>query len=112
MARPPMLSTKLLDKMMDVYTEGAGGAFTTVARAAEPCRLGQIDTGGARSAPERAELASLRRLVWGPGYALPAHCQVEIDGERWNPVEGTHAAPTWPFDGTVIYRSCDVQKDE
>lgn len=103
-----MLPANVLDQVATVYTEAlATGAYTVVAQANLPCRLGVIPTRGATSSAERAELASMRRLVWGPGYAMPEHCQIEIDGQRWNPVAGTLMAPTW-IDGSVVYRAADV----
>lgn len=111
MARPA-LPTAILDKTADVYTEGATGAYTVLAQAGLPCRLGMVGTSGATSAPERAELVAMRRLLWCPDYAMPERCQVEVDGQRWNPVPGTFAAPTWPGRGAVVYRSCDLVRAE
>lgn len=112
MARPA-LPGNLLDKTCDVYIENpATGALTVVARADLQCRLGIISAQGASSAPERAELVAMRRLVWGPDYVMPERCQVEIDGERWNPLPGSFLAPTWPFTGVVVYRSVDIVRAE
>lgn len=109
MARPA-LPTGLLDKTADVYTEDSTtGAYTTLARADLPCRLGIVSTQGATSAPERAELAAIRRLVWGPDYDMPERVQIEVDGQRYNPMPGSFAAPTWPGGG-VVYRSCDLMR--
>jgi hypothetical protein len=111
MARPA-LPTILLDKTCDIYTEAAGGDWATVAQADLPCRLGIVSAKGAGSAPERAELTAIRRLVWGPDYDMPERCQVEVDGIRYNPVPGSFTAPTWPGSGAVVYRSCDLVRAE
>ncbi len=102
----------LLDSTCDVYTAGPTGAFTVKAKAALACRLSLVGAAGARSGDERAELLATRQLFWDPGYALPARCQVEIAGVRYNVVHGSEAAPTLPGTGAVLYRSADVVEAE
>ncbi|RJQ04821.1 MAG: hypothetical protein C4551_10100 [Bacillota bacterium] len=109
MARTPTIPTVLLDKLCDVYTsDPATGAYTVLAKDDLPCRVAIVSAQGATSASERAELVSMRRLVWGPDYEMPERAQVEVAGERWNVVAGSLAAPTWPPSGGVVYRSCDL----
>ncbi|MHB1131658.1 MAG: hypothetical protein ACYC4L_04650 [Chloroflexota bacterium] len=114
MARAPVFPTKLLDKTAVVYSEGVGGDYSVVANAALPCLLGIVNGDGGRSggrtSEERADLAQLRTLVWTQGYAMPETAQVEVDGERWNVLPGSYNAATWPFDGTVLYRTCDLMR--
>ena len=111
MANRPTIPAEMLSDTMDVYTVGEGGAYTNKAKSGEPCRLAIVRPGTATGAPERAELAQLRRLYWGPGYTMPAYAQVEVDGQRWNVVPETVAGPTW-LDGTVINWQCDVVRAE
>ncbi len=72
-----------------VYIETpATGAFTTVARAALPCMLQHTNRAAAATSQDRAQLASERIFVWPAAeYTLPAYCQIEVDGYRWNPVD-------------------------
>jgi len=107
MATKPSIPAEMLGDMMDVYTaHPATGAYTVIDRGAISCRLALIRP-GTTGAQERAELATLRRLFWGPNYVMPDHAQVLIDGARWNVVQDTLAASTW-IDGTAINYQCDV----
>lgn len=96
------------DKTATVYTEGAGGAFTVVAKVNLGCRLSTISGRGATTTVDRAELLAMRQLFWDPSYDMPECCQIEIDGVRWNPQPGTFVAPTRPIGGIIAYRACDV----
>lgn len=105
-----LLPAALLDKTASVYTEDVTGAFTVLAKAGLACRLGQVSASGAAGAAERAELVATRRLIWSAAYAMPERCQVEIDGQRWNVVHGSLAAPT--VRGQMAYRACDLVRAE
>ncbi len=105
-----LLPASVLDETAAVYTEDASGAFNVLARADLACRLGHVSARGASGAVERAELVATRRLVWPADYVMPERCQIEIDGQRWNPVHGSFAAPT--VAGRVAYRACDVVRGE
>jgi hypothetical protein len=111
MVGKPSIPAEMMSDSADVYTADlATGRYTVLAQADLPCRLAVIRP-GTTSAPERAELAAMRRLYWGPDYAMPDYAQVEINSERWNVVQGTVTAPTW-LDGTVINYQCDVVRAE
>jgi hypothetical protein len=73
------------------------------------CRLAHVQIQPARTAPDRAELAAMRTLIWEPGYVLPETAQVEVEGIRWNPVAGTFGAMRGPT-GAVAYRRADVRR--
>lgn len=96
--------------MAVVYSQGAGGGYTTVEQPGLPCGLGILNPGGVNTVYERAELGQARVLYWSEDYTMPEHAQLEIDGERWNVVAGSVTAVAWPFTGTVVYRSCDVRR--
>ena len=108
----PALPAEFWSHLMDVYTVGAGGDYSVKAASKQACRLSVISTRNAQSAPERAELAALRRLTWGPTYAMPDHAQVEIGGIRWNVAQDTIAAVTWPLTGDVVHYSADIVRSE
>jgi hypothetical protein len=94
---------------MIVYTaDPTTGAYTLVDGVAVKCRLATISMRGATSSPERAELAQLRRLTWGPTYTMPDHAQVLIGGVRYNVVQETITAATYPPTGGVMHYSADV----
>lgn len=91
-----------MDDMADVYTEDATtGAFTTLDRADLSCRL--VPIRGGQTAPDRAELAAWRKLLWDEDYDLPEHAQLAVAGERWNVQAGTVAKEKGPG-GIVAYR--------
>lgn len=95
-----------LTQTATVYTRAASGAYTTVAHAALPVRLCHVSQRGARSSEERAELASVRLLLWGPATVLPEVCRLTVDGESWQPVPGTFGH----VEGPLSYRRCDVRR--
>lgn len=97
-----------LDQTAVFYARDAGGVYNVVLQAAVPCRLVQV-RGTINSLETRAELARQRRLLWDASYTLPAHSQVDVDGERWNVVESTENAPRGPG-GAIHHRSADVVK--
>jgi len=72
-----------------VYTEDATtGAFTTVARASLPCMLQHANYRDSAASSDRTQLAGERIFVWPAAeYTLPAYCQIEVDGNKWNPVD-------------------------
>jgi hypothetical protein len=89
-----------------VYTRDPAGQFTVVARSGLACRIAHLRLTG-RTLEERGAQAKLRRFLYDPSYQLPRACQVEIAGERWNPVNDTDAAPRGPS-GQVHHKSIDL----
>jgi hypothetical protein len=82
------------------------GLFDVVVMSDLVCRLAH--RGGGATAPERAELAGLRRLLWRPEDGeLPENAQIEAEGQRWQVVRGTPAAFLGP-DGTIALRAADL----
>lgn len=96
-----------LNKTADVYADVDD--FVAPVRAGLPCRLGNVDANGAASGNERARLLALRRLMWPASYVMPEGAQVAVDGDRWNTVRGTFAAPDGVRTANV-YRSCDIAR--
>ena len=90
-----------------VYTADATGAFTVVVLAALPCRLALVSSDSGPTGDARSELASRRRLLWGPDYAMPEAVQLEVAGEKWNVEAGTLAAVRG-VNGSVVYRRAEV----
>lgn len=95
-----------LDQISTIYARDASGVYNVVLTTELPCRLVQV-RGSFSDQQGRAELARMRRFLWDPGYEMPAYSQVEVAGERWNPIEGTENAPRGPF-GMLHHRSVDV----
>ena len=101
-----------LDETATVYTEApTTGAFTVVANAALPCRLGRFAQvlPSAGLTYDRSELANELALLWGPDYDLPERAQVEVEGQRWNPIVGTFRAVTM-IGGGLGYHFCGVDR--
>ena len=99
----------LIDRA-DVYTEHpTTGAYTVLAKAGLRCRMAHVNVRFVTGSADRAEIAALRNLIWEPGYDLPAYAQIEVGGDRWNPVAGTLKALRGPT-GAVVYRQCDVKR--
>lgn len=74
----------------DVYTQGAGGAFTVLDQGGLPCRVINPSLNSrVMDLPARAENARARTLVWDVSYVMPDYAQLEIEGERWNPLPET-----------------------
>lgn len=98
------------DQLATVYTPGSGGDYTVTARSNLACRLALVSAESAAGGAERAELLRMRRLLWDVDYALPDDCQVEVDGQRWNPQVGTQAAVYLGLGvaRTFHHRHCDV----
>ena len=96
-----------LDQVAVVYARGAppDSEYTVVLQASLPCRLSHISSTGVGI--ERVELAAMRRMLWGPEYAMPEDVEIVVGSERWATVRGTFAALRGPT-GQVIYRRCDV----
>lgn len=78
-----------LDQTAQLFTEDATTGQYTVPGASFPCRLAHNRTGQGETDATRVELASQRRLIWGPDPALPEHCEVEVEAVRWRPVAGS-----------------------
>jgi hypothetical protein len=101
-----------LDQKMDVYQEDPGsGAFTTPLAAGVSCRVATVSTSGAQTRDARAQLTSMRLLMWDAGYQMPetSQVQIEVEGERYNPVSGTYVPRRGP-NGAVMFRICDLVK--
>jgi hypothetical protein len=96
-----------LNVLANVYTPGANGDFTVLAKANLLCRLAYIQQGGSDIGGQREDIGSRRRLLWAEVYTMPETAQVEVSGERWNVLAGTVGAMTGP-DGSVVYRRCEV----
>lgn len=96
-----------LDQSCDVYTaDPTTGAYTVLAASSVPCRLAHVHRGTA-TGPERAELANLRNLLWGPDTTLAEHSQVDVGGVRYNLVAGTLEAYRGPS-SEVVYQRAEV----
>ena len=92
----------------DVYTAAVDtGAFTVQAKSGLACRLCHLDQSAHDAADDRAEGVRRRMLMYDRSYAMPAHCQVEIAGQRWSVVEGTADGRRGPM-GTVVFNRCEV----
>ncbi len=91
-----------------VYVPGATGNFDLVDNAALACRMALVTIQTAIGGP-RAELTSARRLLWDPAYVMPETAQILVNGERWNALPGTFAAPRGPG-GAVQYRRCELSR--
>lgn len=97
-----------IDRVSILTETAATGDLTTVERSRLPCRLAHI-SGGTASAPDRADIQAMRRMLWGPDYALPSeHVRVRNDatGELWHVVAGSVAA--FRLRGRLHHRSCDL----
>jgi len=96
-----------LDQTAAVYTPGADGDYTVLAKSSLPCRL--VTARSATSpAEERADPASGVMLLWGPGYTMPGNAQVLIGGSRYN-VQAQTAAKIRGASSTVIYQRATVE---
>lgn len=104
-----MLPSILLDQTATVYARDANGAYTVVAASNVAVRLANLSTKSAASGFDRAELAALRRLVWGPEMTFDEHAQIEVNGERWNVVAGTLQQARGPS-GELVYQAVDVRR--
>jgi hypothetical protein len=97
--------------LKDVATVYSADPTTTeysVVEVAElPCRLAHPRSGGAGTAPDRAEMEATRLLLWGPDYEMPETAQIEVNGVRWNIQAGTLGRMSGPL-GTVVYRRAHV----
>lgn len=85
--------TALMPQSMNVWTENTGtgptgGRFDVLALSGVACRIFATTIG--RGEPIRAEDLAHRQVNWDAAQPLPSHnVQLEIDGERWQPVPGT-----------------------
>lgn len=94
-----------LDQTGTVYDDADD--YSTVVQASLACRLVHLDRASA-TAGDRAELMSIRDLMWDPAYVMPEGAQVAIGGVRWQTVRGTFGAPRRR--GVVAYRICQVER--
>ena len=99
-----------LDQRATVYTPGPSGDYSVVARTGLACRLALVSADGAGGGAERAELLKARLLLWQEDYVLPEDCQIEVDGQRWNPRTETQAIVYLGVGPGRIahHRHCDV----
>jgi hypothetical protein len=95
-----------LNQTADVYTPGANGDFTVLAKSGLAVRLAYRPI-AVVGAAERDELDERRLLMWSENYEMPASAQVLVDGQRWNVRPGTVGALRG-LDDTVIYRRAEV----
>jgi hypothetical protein len=101
-----------LTDLMDVYeASDASGAFDRKVNA-EPiaCKLAVLNVTSAPSAALRADMIAQRVLAYDPTFQLTRGQQVEIAGERWNPVPGTFVNGRG-IEPDVVYRRVDVRFD-
>ena len=99
--------------LADIYIpDEISGDFTILARGLLPCRLAYSITGSNTAidaGDERERISSRRRLLWQDDYIMPDSAQVEVDGRRWNVLEGTFSSLRAPNKMIVYYR-CDVER--
>lgn len=102
----------LFNSTADVYAETpATGAYTTSVKEGLPCRLLHIDYRAVTTSQDRATLAAERIFVWPAAeYTLPAYCQLEVNGTRWQPVEITAYERLDGPDGTTHHGRVPVRR--
>lgn len=111
MGRGGLLMDLRFDATATVYTaDPTTGAWTVVAQSNLPCRLLLLPRQPGETNQDRAERAALRRFRFDPSYALPASCQIEVDGVRWNPIAINGYEAVKNPNGTVAWFRCDVLK--
>lgn len=97
-----------LDQTAEVFTADQNtGRYTTSVNPALACRLMHIPLNRAQRQQERAELAGMRHMLFDPEFVMDEHSQLDVDGVRWEPLPGSFGAFR-DWHGTVIYRQCDV----
>lgn len=96
-----------LDQSANVYTPGANGDYTVLAKSGLVCRLAYIQQGGSDIGGEREDIGSRRRLLWAEAYTMPDTAQIEVSSERWNVLAGTVGEVRGP-DNSIVYRRCEV----
>lgn len=94
-----------LDQLGTVYDDADD--YSTQVQANLACRLVHVNRAVA-TAGERAELMSIRELMWDPAYVMPEGAQVQIGEIRWQTVRGTFGSPRRR--GVVAYRICQVER--
>lgn len=93
-----------LNRSASVYTpNGTDGEYTVLVKSGLRCRLALVGVAG-DDAPERVEFSGRRRLLFEAGYVMPLRAQIEVEGVRWNVVEGTVVYPTGPGGGVEYGR--------
>lgn len=94
-----------------VYTRGTGGDWNVVHKNALRCRLAHSRRSAETTSGDRAELAARRVLIWDDtDYQMPAQCQVEVDGLRWNPLNTNAFEAFSGPGGRPIYKRIDVRR--
>lgn len=95
-----------------VFTEASNGNYTVVAKSELRCRLEHVR--GGQSQEARADLASIRHLVWQGDYEMPSDCEIQLlnkagnpEGSRWNPIDDTFGFLRGAGN-TKKFRICDV----
>lgn len=102
----------LRQKTATVYTEDpTTGLFTVVATTDLDCALLHASRTGAVTAQDRATLAAERIFVWPAAeYTLPTYCELEVEGDRWVPVEVNAYERFKGPDGTTHHGRVPVRK--
>lgn len=83
------------------------GDYSIVALSGLPCRLTLVPPEDGKDASDRAELASMRRLLWGPGTVIPENARVVVNNETWAMVNGSFAVVTG-LGGAEVYRRAEL----
>lgn len=83
------------------------GDYSVVVNPALACRLTLVSPEDGKDSHDRAELAAMRRLLWGPETALAENVRFTINGENWSPVAGSFALVTG-LGAQPVYRRCEL----
>jgi hypothetical protein len=83
------------------------GDYTVVVNSSLSCRLTLVPPEEGKDAHERAELAAMRRLLWGPSDVIAENVRFTIGGEQWAPVAGSFALVTG-IGGQPVYRRAEL----
>lgn len=101
-----------LDQTAIVYTADSNtGRYTTSVNSSLACRLLHIPLNRAQRQQDRAELAGMRHMMFDPTFVMDEHSQIDVDGVRWEPLPGSFGAFR-DWHGVVIYRSCDILRQD
>jgi hypothetical protein len=102
----------LFDRTADVFAYNpTTGQDDTPTVTGLNCRLAHNRVGAGTPLPDRAELASSRRLIWDPAVVLPDHCTVVVEGIAWRTAAGTHQLLR-DWNSVGVYREAMVTRQE